>query len=192
VVHNFIDCDLLRQQLPGSPIVKSGGKKLTIVISNNLDPHKGIKEFLEAAKTNELLGDIDIVIAGGGSQKEMLEARYRDKGVEFLGHIPHAEAIKLVSHSDIYVLSSIWEESCSTGALEALFLRKDVRALNRGGTPEFVEYTLDKSQLKLYTDMQALVSSIKEGMVFRGNTAIDNNFGACVTKKVKDILDVYK
>ncbi len=192
VVHNFVDCRLISSYVAEPCLKKPGDKKTRVIITNSMDPHKGIKEFLRAAADNGVLDDdIEVVIAGGGSQKAQLEAQYATKGVVFLGHVPYAEAINAICASDIYLLPSIWEESCSTGVLEGIFFNKDVRSLNRGGTPELARYAVAPSQLKLYEDMQSLVRSLKDKNVFSGDILMNSAFGACVAEKVEDILGVY-
>ncbi len=193
IVHNFIDCDLLQQFDHMCPVVESLRKKMRIVILNNLDPHKGIKEFLEETQIAGLLNDeVEIIIAGDGSQREVLEVRYSVRSVQFMGHLSYSDAINLVRSADIYLLASICEESCSTGVLEALYLGKDVRALNRGGTPELAEYAFKQSQLKLYNDTRSLVESIKTDVVYVGKSPTNTNFGGCVTQKKKKILKIYE
>lgn len=193
VVHNFVDCRLISGYVSGSCVSKGGHKKTRVMISNSMDPHKGIKEFLEAAAENGVLNEsIEVVIAGGGSQKAQLEAEYAERGVVFLGHVPYAEAINALCGADIYLLPSIWEESCSTGVLEGIYLNKDVRALNRGGTPELAKYAVANSQLKLYEDMQSLARSLTAKNVFSSDLPVNTAFGACVAEKVENILEVYR
>lgn len=193
VIHNFVDCRLINDYVAVPFVKKPGDKKTRVVISNSMDPHKGIKEFLKVAGENGVLNEnVEIVIAGGGSQKAQLEAKYSAKSVVFLGHVPYAEAINAVYSADIYILPSIWEESCSTGVLEGIYLNKDVRALNRGGTPELAKYALTTSQMKLYDDMQSLARSLKTENIFSSDIPLNTAFGACVAEKVEDILDVYR
>lgn len=193
VVHNFVDCRLINDYVAVPFVKKPGDKKVRVIISNSMDPHKGIKEFLRAADENGVLNEnIEVVIAGGGSQKAQLEADYAARGIVFLGHVPYVEAINAVCAADIYLLPSICEESCSTGVLEGIYLNKDVRALNRGGTPELAKYAVATSQVKLYEDMQSLASSLKDKNIFSSDIPMNTAFGACVAEKAKDILGVYR
>ncbi len=192
VIHNFIDCNLIRYHVDNVDRNHSDNKNTKVIIANNIDPLKGIKYFLqEACKNNVLSGNVEITIAGGGVQKNELEADYSGLGVKFLGHISYPKAINAIRDADIYILSSIWEESCSTGVLEGLYLNKDVRALNRGGTPELKEYTSGEKQLKLYQDMHSLVSSLLLEPAYKNNDVYNTGFGCCVSDKVNDLLDVY-
>lgn len=193
IIHNFIDCDLVKKYLGDEDKNRLENAKIKVIIANNIDPFKGIKNFLqEICKNNVLAENIEIVIAGDGSQKNELETDYKEMGVKFLGHVSQPEAIKAISDADIYILSSICEESCSTGVLEGLFLNKDVRALNRGGTPELKVYASDKKQLKLYDDMQSLVLSLLTDAVYKNDDSYNASFNCCVSDKVNDLMDVYK
>ena len=193
VIHNFIDCRRLREIMDACDSEPRKGNKITrVFLANSIDPHKGIGVFLDVCRQYRIFdGPIQITVAGSGRDLESLKVRFRDAPVRFLGFVPYEECIRQHIVSDVFVLSSICEESCSTGVLEALFLSKDVRALRLGGTPEFDCYVESSKQLKLFDTLDEMALSFKTEPVFRSSHRLNSCFGSCVEDSAHKLMDVY-
>ena len=112
-----------------------------------LAPKYGISTLIKAfALLSKMVGvdeDIQLVIAGEGSQKEELIALSRALGIgdrcKFLGKIPHEKVPEILHSFDIYVaLSESESESFGVAILEASACGLPVVVSDAGGLPEVV------------------------------------------------------
>lgn len=110
----------------------------TLAFAGRLGPQKSLDIALEAVA--ELPG-VTLAIAGDGPDREALEQRARELGVEsrarFLGSIGRHRVLRLFRAADASVLSSSWENLPHT-VLEALAVGSPVIATAVGGVPEVV------------------------------------------------------
>lgn len=155
-VHNFIDTRSLRAartvtRKPGSD------DRLQVFIAAKLYPAKGVTQFLETL-TSSQHQRLDICIAGDGPDQDALRERF--PRVNFLGWRSGSESLQLAAAAQAIVVPSICEEACASTIIEGLLLGKTVFALNQGGTPELQIYESAPMQLRLYTDMTALVAGL--------------------------------
>jgi glycosyltransferase involved in cell wall biosynthesis len=105
-----------------------------------LRPGKGIETLLDAMPAVlDAHPGAQLVIAGGGVDRERLEARARDRGVaaavHFLGFVPDTTGV--LRGADVFVSSS-WAESFPYVVLEAMALGRPTVATRVGGIAEAV------------------------------------------------------
>jgi glycosyltransferase involved in cell wall biosynthesis len=105
-----------------------------------LRPGKGIETLLDAMPAVLAAhAGAQLVIAGGGVDRERLEERARERGVaaavRFLGFVP--ETTDVLRGADVFVSSS-WAESFPYVVLEAMALGRPIVATRVGGIAEAV------------------------------------------------------
>ena len=109
--------------------------------------HKAIDSLIEAfaALGNEHRG-VDLLITGGGLDREALEALAASSGVtdrvKFLGIVPRAQLWSLYKGATIYAMPSRMPEGLGLVFLEAMAAGIPVIGTRSGGTPEIVEHEL--------------------------------------------------
>jgi glycosyltransferase involved in cell wall biosynthesis len=85
--------------------------------------------------------EVDLELAGDGDEREALEARAHELGldgrVRFLGSLPRDEVLALFRRADAALLSSAWENFPHT-LVEALAVGTPAIATDVGGVPEIV------------------------------------------------------
>ena len=195
VLHNFVDCARIRREVEKESMHPKIGPidTVRIYIANTLVGHKGVGLFLKYIKEMPGTNRLSITIAGEGPERIELERKYAAENVTFAGWLPYGENIRQMYKHDIYVLPSVWEESCSTSVIEALYLGKEVRALNLGGTPELKMYAEHPNQLKLYANLEHMVQDLVTGRhVYQSGSKARAGFNACVERQADRILEVYE
>jgi glycosyltransferase involved in cell wall biosynthesis len=132
----------------------------TLAFAGRLGPQKSVDVMLEAVAR---LPDVALVVAGDGPDRESLERRAHDLGVDgrarFLGSVPRDGVLRLFRAADASVLSSSWENLPHT-LLEALAVGSPVIATSVGGVPEVVRDG-ENGLLVPARDPQALADAIR-------------------------------
>ncbi len=112
----------------------------TVVAVAELHPRKGIPTLLEAMP--KVLGahpSATAVIAGGGEERQRLEAMARDLGlgdsVRFLGHVDDVPAV--LAGADVFV-NPAWAEAFPYSVIEAMSVGVPIVATDVGGTGEAI------------------------------------------------------
>ena len=109
-----------------------------LVFAGRLGPQKALGVLLDALAD---LGDVSLTVAGDGPERDTLERRARDLGldgrVSFVGSIPRERVLRLFRAADASVLPSAWENFPHT-VVEALAVGCPVIATAVGGVPEVV------------------------------------------------------
>jgi glycosyltransferase involved in cell wall biosynthesis len=109
----------------------------------SLVPRKGHAVLIEALSTIGA-GPWMLAIAGGGAEKERLEALTASKGltahVKILGH--REDVPDLLAATDVFVMPSLWE-GLPLALLEAMLAGKPVIASRTSGIPEAVTDGVD-------------------------------------------------
>ena len=119
----------------------SAGRDVPIVLCvTRLEPSKGIEDLIDAARRLVDAGvEMRVVIAGDGSQREQLEARVRERGVEdvcaLLG--PRRDIGSLLAVADVFCLPS-HHEGVPPILLDALAAGLPCVAARVGGVPELI------------------------------------------------------
>ena len=109
-----------------------------LVFAGRLGPQKALGVALEALAA---VADVTLVVAGDGPEREALERRAAELGldgrVRFLGSVPRERVLRLFRAADASVLPSAWENFPHT-VVEALAVGCPVIATAVGGVPEVV------------------------------------------------------
>jgi glycosyltransferase involved in cell wall biosynthesis len=114
--------------------------KLRLVFVGRLEPEKGLGEFLEALPA-DFPGTLTVV--GDGSAlttcRQTCARRDLTGRVEFLGRLPHPQALAEIARSHVLVMPSRCLESYGLTLIEALAAGTNVLAADRGAMRELVE-----------------------------------------------------
>jgi glycosyltransferase involved in cell wall biosynthesis len=137
VVHNGVDLSIFSRAVPFKhtrPYILSVGQ---------LEVHKGFDILVSAFSTlTTSITDIDVLIAGDGSQRELLQHQVSNGGLDgrvfFLGSCNPDEVVSLMLGC-LYVVIPSRREPFGIVALEARAARKPIIASKVGGLPEALE-----------------------------------------------------
>lgn len=102
------------------------------LLVGRIEPYKNI----ELAINSALDAGVKLKIAGEGSQKTILEAKYSDPKIEFLGKVSDQQLAQLYSQAKALIFPQ--EEDAGIVPLEAFASGCPVIALNAGGAQETV------------------------------------------------------
>lgn len=155
-VNNFVDTLALQVARTTADRSDNDGR-LNVFIAAKLYPAKGVAQFLDALQPSQQ-PRLQLRIAGDGPDQEALRERFPQ--VNFLGWRSGSESLQLAAAAQVIVVPSMCEEACASTIIEGLLLGKTVFALNLGGTPELKRYESAPMQLRLYSDMAALVAGL--------------------------------
>lgn len=116
----------------------------TILFAGAMRPVKGLDYLISALPLiKEEIPKFKLILAGDGPLRPKLEQRIQNEGfsqyVEFLGQVPHDQAIHLVQSSDLVVLPSL-SEGTPTVMFEALACKTPLIASHVGGIPEIITH----------------------------------------------------
>lgn len=129
VVHNGIP---LRQWTAG-PARRTG----QAVWTGRITPEKGAHVAIEAAR----LAGMELVLAGPIHDPEYFSVLIEPElgaSVRYAGHLDHAELRQLVSGSEVFVASPLWDEPFGLNVVEALACGTPVAALPAGAMAEII------------------------------------------------------
>jgi glycosyltransferase involved in cell wall biosynthesis len=117
------------------------GKKVIICVTR-LVPIKNLSMMIDAvAEVRRRRADVMLVLVGEGPQQPILEARARELGiadaVRFAGYVPQAETADWYRASDVFALSSDFDNSPNV-VLEAMACGLPIVATDVGGLREYV------------------------------------------------------
>jgi len=110
------------------------GKKV-VMFAGKLTQYKGVRYLVQAAKKI----DAQIVVLGEGPERENLEKRTKDMGlnnVQFIGHLGTSNELnKFYNRADVFVAPSVWDEPLGLVILEAMASKTPVVVTRKGGIP---------------------------------------------------------
>lgn len=188
-VHNFVNRAEL-ERIRASAESLPAPAEFHVFIAAKLYPAKGVQQFL-AALAPHMPSDMQVTIAGDGSDEAALRAEFESSQIRFLGWCAPDKTLNLAASSNAVVVPSVWEEPCATTVLEGIFLGKPTFALRRGGTPELAIYAASPDQLRLHAEMSSLVAdlisfprSTKFGIAPKGLGSAEN--------AVQQLLEIYR
>ncbi len=119
---------------------------MKFLCSAYLGEHKGIPVLLDAIQRLSHDASISVpwqvTIAGEGHLRSMVESAVQSEAgrhLKFVGRVPRAELLALMSDTDVAVLASIWPENEPVTMLEAIAAGKAQIATRLGGNLELVK-----------------------------------------------------
>jgi glycosyltransferase involved in cell wall biosynthesis len=118
VVPNGVD---VKKYCPGrSDRARRLGAGRLFVYMGRLDPEKNVQALIDTFLAADPPSDVRLALAGSGSERRRLQARYQDPRLAMLGHLAdESERIALLRSAEVFVLpSSI--EGLSLSLLEAM------------------------------------------------------------------------
>jgi glycosyltransferase involved in cell wall biosynthesis len=124
------------------PLFHIKSKKVILYVGR-LAKHKGVDYLIKALSLiKPEFHDLELVIAGSGSERQNLEALSIKMGIhesiKFLGDVPHQEIPSLLYLATILVHPSFYE-GIPTVVLEAMSMEKPVIVADSGCMPEVIE-----------------------------------------------------
>ncbi|HVX92804.1 MAG TPA: glycosyltransferase [Candidatus Dojkabacteria bacterium] len=148
-------------------------KKKIIVTVGNIEPIKGHKYLIEAAKeiikTKEY-SDVLFVIIGNGPDRSKIEGMVKNLGLQknfiFTGIVPNEKIGLYNSAADLFVLPSLGEGN-PTVMFEALACGLPFIGTNVGGIPEII--TKDCGYVVESKNVKELIESITKGLKKKWN-----------------------
>lgn len=161
VLRNGVDLQFFRESDRDSSRARVGFKRTTLLSVGNLIPLKGHDIAINALK---LLPDVDLVIAGGGPERDALVAlaeRLDLRGrITFTGPLAQAELRHYYAAADALVLASC-REGMANVLLESMACGTPVIATAVGGSPEVVAAPEAGLLMKARTP-EALASAVRK------------------------------
>ena len=122
-------------------------------------PTKGVAELVEAwAKVRPKGWRLEIVGPGSPEFKSALLERFAPENLEFVGALPHAQAMTRMASCDLFVLPS-YTEGFPNVVAEAMALGRPILATDVGAIPEMLEG--DAGVLVKSKDSHALTHALK-------------------------------
>ncbi len=120
------------------PETRERKKKEQYVYVGRLDEIKGIRFLLETWRD---LPDKKLMICGSGPEEAWIRTYIRDHQmhqVEFLGQLPHEEALRVIGESKALVMPTLWYEGQSLVLLESYAVGTPVLASDLGNAGKVV------------------------------------------------------
>jgi glycogen(starch) synthase len=112
-----------------------------VVFVGRLAPQKGVRTLVEAARLLKTPG-VKVLLVGDGPQRSMLEREVRRLGVgdvvHLFGFVSHDRVPTVLTHADLLVLPSLYEE-LGTILLEAMWVGLPIVASRTGGIPDVID-----------------------------------------------------
>ena len=127
---------------------RSPHDEMRLVYTGGILPHKGVRTAIEALSVLGERGhahDVHLSLIGGGHQD--YEARLRQRAgelglgeqVSFRGRVPREQIPALLSGSDVFLFTSVWEEPLARSVMEAMAAGLAVIGTAVGGQREILE-----------------------------------------------------
>jgi glycosyltransferase involved in cell wall biosynthesis len=190
IVHNFADgASIERARCAAGASVRGSTGTIKVFIAAKIYAAKGIEPFLHALHEKIPL-NMHIQIVGDGPDAERLSNAFKHERISFLGWCTPEKTLEMAAASDIVVVPSVCEESCSTTVLEGLLLAKPTFALALGGTPELEMYAAYPGQLRLHADMHSLVQDLIHFKLATNPVATTKNT-ASADSAVSELIKIY-
>jgi glycogen synthase len=112
-----------------------------VVFVGRLAPQKGVRTLVEAARLLKTPG-AQVLLVGDGPQRSTLEEEIQRQGVgdmvHLFGFVPHDLVPAVLTHADLLVLPSLYEE-LGTILLEAMWVGVPIVASRTGGIPDIID-----------------------------------------------------
>jgi glycosyltransferase involved in cell wall biosynthesis len=131
------------RQHPARPPVLAGIPELpSVLFVGRLDQEKNLPELIDALAVIREATEVQLLIAGTGSQRARLAARARERGIEahvhFLGFVPDEQLPALYAAADVFCMPGVAELQ-SLVTLEAMAAGLPVVAADAMALPHLVQ-----------------------------------------------------
>ncbi len=132
-IPNFVDVDTF---------VPQEGAGEGIVYIGRLSATKGVDRLIDAVGE---MGEIALDIIGDGPERDDLERRARNRGVDatFRGPLPKSDVAAAMARSRVVVVPSVWPENLPLVVIEALASGVPAVVTSLGGAGEMVDDGVD-------------------------------------------------
>jgi glycogen(starch) synthase len=132
-----------------------------VVFVGRLAPQKGVRTLVEVARLLKTPG-VQVLLVGDGPQRSRLEQEIQRLAVgdvvHLFGFVPHERVPAVLTHADLLVLPSLYEE-LGTILLEAMWVGVPIVASRTGGIPDIIDDGVN-GLLVVPGDPEALASAI--------------------------------
>lgn len=201
IIENGVDTELFCPKNEGRP-----SEYVLFLSTSRLTPRKGIHFLIEAFSQalQQSAKPIKLQLIGEGEQKETLEARVRELGiennVEFLGRVEHGLLPKYYQQAHIFLLPSK-NEGMSNATLEALASGLPLVVSGTGGMIELVTngangFFIDPENIETFAQKLVALANAPEKIIAFGNESrrraelrawgkVAQNFRIALEKSIK-------
>lgn len=107
-----------------------------LVYAGRISKEKGVNELIDAWSKSKL-SEYDLYIIGEGSQKKILQEKYKNQNIKFLGQLDNKEVIKLIKNAKAVVTATTLFEGQPRLLCEASSLKTVSIYPSFGGMDEF-------------------------------------------------------
>jgi glycosyltransferase involved in cell wall biosynthesis len=140
--YQVADIEILDSGAPTAPLP---GQRPIFLFAGGIDPRKGWRYLLEAARQlmNAGIREFSAVFAGGGPQQKELFARIAEYGLEqiafYVGHVPYHRMASCYRQSDVFVFPTM-DDVWGLVLVEAMTFGKPVICSQYAGARELVAH----------------------------------------------------
>jgi len=137
VINNAID----ERVLGGFVRTYSAKDVVDLLYVGRIVRSKGLFELIDILADPKLVNTRLLLVGDGADKKELekfVEAQGISDRVQFLGLLPHTEAISKMKEADIFVLPTLRVEGLPMVLIEAMFAGLPIVATNKGGISDAV------------------------------------------------------
>lgn len=107
-----------------------------LIYAGRVSKEKGVNQLIDAWN-NSKLSEYDLYIIGEGSQKKILQDKYKNKNIKFLGQLENKEVLKLIKNAKAVVTATTLFEGQPRLLCEASSLKTVSIYPSFGGMDEF-------------------------------------------------------
>jgi glycosyltransferase involved in cell wall biosynthesis len=181
VIRNGVDTDRWSPGPGGGPPVWFG----------RIAPEKGTHLAIDAA----LLAGTGLQLAGPISDRAYFDAEIRPRialeGIEYAGHLTHAELVRLLGAASVALVTPCWDEPYGLVVAEALACGTPVCAFARGALPELLRE--DCGRLVAPGDVKALAEALGRARALSRAAARRHAVSRCSLDAMVDgYVDLYE
>jgi glycosyltransferase involved in cell wall biosynthesis len=140
VRYGLMSGEVLQPRSPGvRAIVETAYEHRTVVFAAGGWEHKGAAVLLQAVPILlRHIGQLRIVVAGGGASWLLNAFRQYEPRVRVLGYVPFADMRPLFASADLTVVPSVWFDNSPVVIYESLQMGTPVVGSAFGGIPELI------------------------------------------------------